>query len=55
MNSFAIIDDADEFAPSGFDVDLNAGGQRVEAVFEQLLDDVGGAFDDLAGGDLVDD
>jgi hypothetical protein len=33
-------------------VDLRRAG--VEAVLEQLLEDGGGAFDDLAGGDLAD-
>ena len=31
------------------------GAAGVDAVFQQLLDDAGRPFDDLAGGDLGDD
>jgi hypothetical protein len=36
-----------------FDGDGEAGSVGVEGVFEEFLDDGGGAFDDLAGGDFV--
>ena len=36
------------------DVDFNARGERIEAVLQQFLDDVGRSFDDLARGNLVD-
>lgn len=54
VDSFAVVDDADQLRSPLFDVDFDAGRQRVDRVFEQLLDHAGGAFDDLAGGDLVD-
>ena len=37
------------------DVDVDAAGAGIDGVFQQLLDDAGRPFDDLAGGDLVDD
>ena len=52
-HAVAVVGDADELAAAGFDLDADAGGAGVEGVFEELFDDGGGAFDDLAGGDLV--
>ena len=52
-HAVTIIDDANELAATGFDLDADAGGTGVEGVFEQLFDDGGGAFDDFASSDLV--
>ena len=49
----AVVGDADEAAATGFNFDADAGGAGIEGVLQQLLDDGGGAVDDLAGGDLV--
>jgi hypothetical protein len=51
----AVVGDTDEATAAGFDIDADAGGAGVEGVLQQLLDDGGGAVDDLAGGDLVGD
>jgi hypothetical protein len=45
----------DEAAAAGADVDVDLGGSGVEGVFEELLEDGGGALDDFAGRDLVGD
>jgi hypothetical protein len=34
--------------------DLDPGRAGIERILDQLLDDTGGTFDHLAGGDLVD-
>ena len=54
-HAVAVVDDADHALAAGFDFDANAVGAGVERVFEQLLDDGGGALDDFAGGDAVGD
>ena len=51
----AVVDDADELAAAGFDLDTNARGAGVEGVFEELFDYGCGAFDDFARGDLIGD
>src|SRR5439155_6627092 len=38
-----------------FEVEGDAGGAGVQGVLDEFLDDRGGAFDDLARGDLVGD
>ena len=38
-----------------FDGDRDLGGAGVDGVFDEFLDDVGGTFEDLAGGDLSGD
>lgn len=55
MDAVAVVDDADELAAAFLDIDVDARRPGVKAVFEQLLDDAGGPFDDLAGSDLGDD
>jgi len=50
-----VVGNADEAATASFDFDADAGGAGIEGVLQQLLDDGGGAVDDLAGGDLVGD
>ena len=52
-HAVAVVGDADELAAAAFDLDADARGAGVEGVFEEFLDDGGGAFDDFAGGDLV--
>ena len=51
----AIVGDADQASAAGLNLDADAGGAGIERVLQQLLDDGGGAVDDLAGGDLVGD
>ncbi len=53
LDAPAVIDDLDEAAAAVLDVHFDVSGAGIESVFEQFLDDAGGAFDDLAGGDLV--
>ena len=55
MDAAAVIDDADQLGAALLDLDVDARAAGVDAVFQQLLDDAGGPFDDLAGGDLGDD
>lgn len=50
-----VIDDADQGAAAGADLDSNAMGSGVDGVLDELLDDGGRAFDDLAGGNLIRD
>ena len=54
-DAVAVIDDANEVRAALLHVDLNARRPGVHGVLEQLLDDAGGPFDDLACGNLVDD
>ena len=54
VDAAAVVDDADRLGAADFDVDIDSGGAGVEAVLEEFLDDAGGPFDHLAGGDLVD-
>src|SRR5262249_12444944 len=51
----AVVDDPDQAAAPGLDVDAKVGGAGVERVFEQLFDDGSGPFDHFAGRDLVGD
>ena len=52
-HAVAVVDDADELAATGFNLDADAGGTGVEGILEELLDDGGGTLDDLAGSDLI--
>ena len=54
-HAMAVVDDANELAATGFDLDTNAGGAGVEGVFEEFFDYRCGAFDDFAGSDLIGD
>jgi hypothetical protein len=49
----AVVGDANEAAAASLDFDADACGAGIEGVLQELLDDGGGAVDDLAGGDLV--
>ena len=53
MNAVPVIGHANPLHAPLLDAHLNAPGARVQAVFHQFLDDGGGAFDHLAGGDLI--
>ena len=53
MDAAAVVADADEFAATVFDVDVNVGRAGVDGVFDDFFDHGGGAFNDFAGGDLV--
>ena len=54
VDAAAVVDEPDRLGAADFDIDIDAGRPGVEAVLEELLDDAGGPFDHLAGGDLVD-
>ena len=49
----AVVGHANQAATAGLDFDGHARGPGVEGIFDQFLDDAGGAFDHFAGGDLV--
>ena len=55
VDAAAVIDDANQFGAALLDLDIDAPAAGIDGVFEQFLDDAGGSFDDLAGGDLADD
>ena len=55
MDAAAVIADADEFAAAVFDVDVNVGRAGVNGVFDDFFNHGSRAFDDFAGGDLVDE
>jgi hypothetical protein len=50
-----VVADADAAHAALFELDLDGPRAGVECVLEHFLDDRGGALDDLAGGDLVDE
>lgn len=54
VDAFAVIRDANEFEATGLDVDIDAGGEGVDAVFQQLFDHAAGALNDLPGGNAID-
>jgi len=49
-----VVDDTDRVEPPLLEVNLDAGGPPIEGILDKLFDDTGRTFDDLAGGDLVD-
>ena len=53
LDAAAIVADTAQLRAAILDLDLDALGAGVEAVLDQLLEHRGGPFDDLAGGDLV--
>ena len=55
MNPLTVVDDPDQFGAPRHHVDFDPRRQRIETVFQQLLDDTGRTLDDLARGDLVHD
>lgn len=55
VNAFTVVCNADEFHAATLDIHVDASGEGVDGVFEQLFDDAAGAFDDFPGGDAIDD
>ena len=55
VDAAAVVGDANQLDAALLHVHVDATGAGVEGVFEQFLEDAGRPFDDLAGGDLVDD
>ncbi len=55
LDAGAVVAHADQPRAAGFDIDLDAPSAGIEAVLDELLDDRRRPFDDLAGGDLVDE
>ena len=55
VDAAAVVAHADEFAAAVFDVDVDLRRAGVDGVFDNFFDDGGGAFDDFARGDLVDE
>ncbi len=55
VDAAAVVGDADQLDAALFHVHVHAAGAGVDGVFEEFLEDAGRPFDDLAGGDLVDD
>ena len=55
MDSRAVVGDADQLGPTFEDVDFDAGGQCVEAVLEEFLNDASRTLDHFAGGNLIND
>ncbi len=55
VNPLAVVGHADQLAAAVADLDVDAGGQGVDAVFQELFDDARRPLDHLAGGNLVDD
>ncbi len=53
-HAVAVVADADPLLAAPFDLDGDGRGLRVEGVLDQLLDDRGRPFHDLARRDLVD-
>ena len=51
----AVVAHADQAAAAAFQLDLDAPRARVQGVLDQFLDHRGRPFDDLAGGDLIDE
>ena len=54
-NAGAVVLDSDGSVAALLDGDEDLRGTGVDGVFDQFLDDGRGSFDDLAGGDLLDD
>ena len=54
INPIAVVANSDQACTTLLDVDLDARGAGVEAVLDQFLDHRRRPFDDLAGGNLVD-
>jgi hypothetical protein len=50
-----VVAHANEFLAAAFDFDVDAARARIEGVFHQFLDGVGGPFNHFAGGDLIGD
>ena len=55
QHAAAVVDDADQAAPAGFDFDAQIGSAGVERIFEQFLDHRRRPLHHFAGRDLVGD
>ena len=53
VDATAVIDDLDEVAAAVPHFDVEACAASINGVLQQFFDDAGGSFDDLAGGDLI--
>lgn len=53
-NTAAVVAYADQARTALLDIHFDAAGTGVDAVLDQFLHHRGGAFDDFAGRDLVD-
>jgi hypothetical protein len=53
-DSAAVIDHADQFQPALHHLNIDARRARIDGIFHQLLHHACRPFDDLAGGDFVD-
>jgi hypothetical protein len=53
-DALAIVADLDLLDTARLQIDLHAAGACIQAVFQQLLERCGGAVDDFARGDLID-
>jgi len=51
----AVVADADEFDAALFEFHDDAVRAGVDGVLDEFLDDAGGAFHHLAGGDTIDE
>ena len=54
-HAHAVVGEANQAPAAGLDIQAKFGGPGVERVFEQLLDDAGGALDHFSGGDFIGD
>ena len=54
-NAATIVADADQPHPAFFQVNVDTLRAGIQRVFNQFLDHRGGAFNDFAGGNLVDE
>ncbi len=52
-HAVAVVDDADQLASAGLDLDADSRSPRIQRILQQLLDHRGGPFDHLAGGNLI--
>ena len=53
VHARAVVGHAQQAAAAALDLDIDAGGAGVQAVFDQFLDHRGGTLHHLAGSDLV--
>ena len=54
-HAFAVIRDLQQAASTGFDLDRDARGARVDRIFDELFGDGSGTLNDFARGDLISD
>jgi hypothetical protein len=54
-NANAVVTDTDQLRPAPLHIDVDAPGAGIETVLDQFLNHGRRSFDDLAGGDLIDE